>query len=47
VPLYDLSLHEQEVLTFLGESLVPLKGFPGVMWERPGRKKDRKAEGMF
>jgi hypothetical protein len=46
-PRYHMSLHEQAEWTYLGEPLVPLKGFPGVMWERPGRKKDRKAEGMF
>jgi hypothetical protein len=46
-PRYHISLHEQAEWTYLGEPLAPLKGFPGVMWERPGRKKHRKAEDMF
>ncbi len=45
-PRYHMSLHEQAEWTYLGEPLAPLKGFPGVMWERPGRRKSRKAEGM-
>ena len=27
--------------TYLGEPLVPLKGYPGVVWERPAKKKRR------
>jgi hypothetical protein len=46
-PRYHISLHEQAEWTYLGEPLVPLKGYPGVMWERPGRKKRGRAEGMF
>jgi len=33
--------------TYLGEPLAPLKGYPGVLWERPKRKKRRAVEGMF
>jgi len=44
---YHMSLHEQAEWTYLGEPLAPLKGYPGVMWERPGRRKRREAEGMF
>jgi hypothetical protein len=34
--------------TYAGEPLVPLKGFPGVVWHR-GKKKPRNSEreGMF
>jgi hypothetical protein len=46
-PRYHMSLHEQAEWTYLGEPLAPLKGYPGVMWERPGRKKRRETEGMF
>jgi hypothetical protein len=46
-PRYHMSLHEQAEWTYLGEPLAPLKGFPGVMWQPPGRKKHRRAEGMF
>jgi hypothetical protein len=46
-PRYHMSLDEQAEWTYLGEPLAPLKGYPGVMWERPGRKKHREAEGMF
>jgi hypothetical protein len=28
--------------TYLGEPLVPLKGFPGIVWERPTRNSPRK-----
>jgi hypothetical protein len=31
----------------MGEPLAPLKGYPGMMWERPRRKKRREPDGMF
>lgn len=46
-PLYHLGLEEQVEWIYRGEALVPLKGFPGVMWERPRRRKRRDAEGIF
>jgi hypothetical protein len=46
-PRYHMSLHEQADWTYMGEPLAPLKGYPGVMWERPRRKKRREREGMF
>ena len=42
-PRYHLNLGEQADWAWLGEPLGPLKGYPGVMWERPGRKKAREA----
>ena len=33
--------------TWSGEALVPLKGYPGVLWERPRRRKRRQLEPMF
>lgn len=38
-PLYHIAIEELQDWTYLGESLVPLKGFPGVMWSRPKRKR--------
>ena len=37
-PRYHLNLGEQADWVYLGEPLGPLKGYPGVMWTRPGRK---------
>jgi hypothetical protein len=46
-PRYHMSLHEQADWTYLGEPLAPLNGYPGVMWERPRRKKRREPDAMF
>jgi hypothetical protein len=46
-PRYHMSLHEQADWTYSGEPLAPLKGYPGVMWERPRRSKRRPPEDMF
>jgi hypothetical protein len=46
-PRYHMSLAEQAEWTYMGEPLAPLKGYPGVMWERPRRTKRREREGMF
>ena len=46
-PRYHMHLDEQADWTYRGEKLAPLKGYPGVMWERPGRKKRRALEGML
>lgn len=40
-PRYHIAIQELQDWTYLGETLVPLKGFPGVVWERPSRKKRR------
>ena len=46
-PLYHVRIEELQDWTYLGERLVPLKGFPGIVWGRPGRKKGLDREGMF
>ena len=46
-PRYHLNLSQAADWTYMGEPLAPLKGYPGVMWERPRRKKRREMEGMF
>ena len=38
-PLYHVSIDELQDWTYAGERLVPLKGFPGVVWERARKKK--------
>ena len=45
-PRYHMFLSEAADWTYLGEPLAPLKGYPGVMWERPKRRKKR-PEGIF
>lgn len=46
-PRYHIAIQELQDWTYLGEPLVPLKGFPGVVWERPTRKKQRRAVRSF
>lgn len=36
-PRYHMHLHEAADWTYMGAALAPLKGYPGVMWERPRR----------
>jgi hypothetical protein len=38
-PLYHIAIEETPEWAYLGEPLVPLKGFPGVLWQRSRRKK--------
>lgn len=37
-PRYHLRISELQDWTYSGEPLAPLKGFPGVAWERPRKK---------
>jgi hypothetical protein len=34
-PRYHLAIEQLQDWTYTGERLVPLKGYPGVVWERP------------
>jgi len=36
---YHIHIEELQEWTYTGEKLVPLKGFPGVVWTGPKRKK--------
>src|SRR5579872_2175207 len=45
-PRYHMFLSEAADWTYLGGAPAPLKGYPGVMRERP-RKKKQRPEGMF
>jgi hypothetical protein len=46
-PLYHVAIEELQEWTYAGEPLVPLKGFPGVVWQRSKKKKRGDHEGMF
>ena len=45
-PRYHIAIAELQDWTYMGEPLVPLKGFPGVVWERPRAKKRREIRGL-
>lgn len=40
-PRYHLNIEERQDWAYTGERLVPLKGYPGVVWERPKTRKRR------
>ena len=42
-PLYHAGILELQDWTYTGGPLVPLKGFPSIVWERPRRKRPDKA----
>ena len=46
-PLYHIAIEELQDWTYTGEPLVPLKGFPGVVWQRSKKKKRNDRDGMF
>jgi hypothetical protein len=46
-PLYHVAIEELQEWAYIGEPLVPLKGFPGVVWHRSKKKKRDTREGMF
>jgi hypothetical protein len=46
-PRYHIAIAELQDWTYLGEPLVPLKGFPGVVWERPTKTSARKKRGSL
>ncbi|MDR6288367.1 hypothetical protein E9232_000874 [Inquilinus ginsengisoli] len=46
-PLYHIAIEQAPEWTYRGEPLRPLKGFPGVVWEGPRRKKRSQPDGMF
>jgi hypothetical protein len=41
MPLYHIGIDELQEWTYTGERLVPLKGFPGVVWQRSRSKPTR------
>ncbi|OQW56610.1 MAG: aldehyde-activating protein [Proteobacteria bacterium SG_bin9] len=38
-PLYHIGIDELQAWAYMGTPLGPLKGYPGVVWERPRKKK--------
>jgi hypothetical protein len=46
-PLYHIAIEELQEWAYTGEPLVPLKGYPGVVWQRSKKKKRTDREGMF
>jgi hypothetical protein len=46
-PRYHMNLTQAAEWTWRGEPLGPLKGYPGVMWEKPKRSKRRTIEPDF
>jgi hypothetical protein len=38
-PLYHVAIEERPDWSYAGAALGPLKGYPGVVWERPKRRK--------
>ena len=46
-PLYHIGITEMQEWTYAGEPLVPLKGFPGVVWQRSKKKARQDRDGMF
>ena len=45
-PLYHIAIEELQEWAYTGEPLVPLKGFPGVVWQRSKKKKRRERDGI-
>ncbi len=37
-PRYHVAIAELQDWAYTGERLVPLKGYPGIVWERPNRE---------
>ena len=46
-PLYHVAIEQTPDWAYTGAPLVPLKGFPGVVWQRAQRKKRAPREAMF
>ena len=46
-PRYHIARDEAPDWAYFGERLVPLKGYPGVVWERPRTRKRREIDGLL
>jgi hypothetical protein len=46
-PLYHIGIEEKQEWIYGGEPLVPLKGFPGVVWQRSKKNKRIEGDGIF
>ncbi len=45
-PLYHAGIAELQDWTYAGGRLVPLKGYPGIVWERPRKTRARALEAL-
>jgi hypothetical protein len=41
-PRYHVAIEELQDWTYTGQRLVPLKGYPGIVWERPKSRRRRR-----
>jgi hypothetical protein len=46
-PLYHIGIEEKQEWIYTGAPLVPLKGFPGVVWQRSKKNKRVEGGGLF
>jgi hypothetical protein len=46
-PLYHIGIEELQEWTYSGAPLVPLKGFPGVVWQRSKKNRRIERDGPF
>ena len=46
-PLYHIGIEELQEWTYQGAPLAPLKGYPGVVWEKTKRKKRVETDVLF
>ena len=46
-PLYHIAIDEMQDWAYVGAELAPLKGFPGVVWERGKRKNPALSDALF
>jgi hypothetical protein len=46
-PLYHIAIEQTPEWAYGGEPLVPLKGFPGVVWQRSRKKKRPQFDDVF
>jgi hypothetical protein len=46
-PRYHVAIEELQEWAYTGEPLAPLKGFPGIVWERRRRKRRLEIAGPF
>lgn len=46
-PLYHIAIEQLQEWAYTGEPLVPLNGFPGVVWQRSKKKRRMKGDDPF
>ena len=46
-PLYHIGIEELQEWIYDGQPLVPLKGFPGVVWQRAKKNRRIGSDGPF